>query len=174
MEADIHDAGDARDDGQLPQGRLQGHTLFAELVRQALATAARQGWPRVVLCDADFADWPLGEREVVDALQAWSARGRTLQLLACDYRVLRERHPRFVRWRVTWSHLVEARACTGLPAGELPSVLWSPSWCLQRIDAAHGTLVADGRRQTSVALHEQLQGWWQRSSLAFPASTLGL
>ncbi len=175
MATDIPGSGGARDgEAALPEGRLEGRERFADLVRQALATAARQGWPRIVLCDADFSDWPLGEREVVEALQAWSARGRSLQLLACDYRALRERHPRFVRWRVTWSHLVEARACTGLPADELPSLLWSPRWCLQRIDAASGTLVAGGGRQASVALHEHLQAWWRRSSLAFPASTLGL
>ena len=73
----------------LPEGRLSGRKAFVDLVRQALATAAHEGWPRIVLCDADFADWPLGDREVVASLNAWSARGRSLHLLACDYSVLR-------------------------------------------------------------------------------------
>lgn len=158
----------------LPEGRLEGRGLFADLVRQAFAAAAQEGWPRMLLCDADFADWPLGEREVVESLHAWSARGRTMQLLARDFTPLRERHPRFVQWRVTWSHLVEAHACVHAPAADLPSVLWSPAWSLHRIDPLHGTMVASRRADQRVALQEALQGWWQKGSPAFPASTLGL
>lgn len=158
----------------LPEGRLEGHALFVDLVRQALASAASEGWSRIVLCDADFADWPLGERDVVAALHAWSARGRTLQLIARDYRDLRERHPRFVQWRVTWSHLVEAHACAHAAQGDLPSALWSPGWTMERLDASRGTLVASHDASRRVALREQLNQWWQKGTPAFPASTLGL
>ncbi|WP_137919621.1 hypothetical protein [Hydrogenophaga sp. 2FB] len=158
----------------LPEGRLSGRQLFADLVRQAIATAAREGWPRLVLCDADFADWPLGEREVVASLNAWSARGRSLQLLAREYGVLRQQHPRFVQWRVTWSHLVEAQACPSASADDLPSVLWSPAWTLQRMDTLRCTLVASRSAERRVALQEQVQQWWHRATPAFPASTLGL
>ena len=58
--------------GPLPEGRLQGRRLFADLVRQSLATAAAEGWQHLVLCDTDFSDWPLGERAVVASLQAWA------------------------------------------------------------------------------------------------------
>ena len=37
----------------LPEGRLQGRLLFADVVRQALATAAAEGWPRLILSDPD-------------------------------------------------------------------------------------------------------------------------
>ena len=111
-------------------------------MRQALATAAQEGWSRILLCDTDFADWPLGDREVVAALNAWSARGRSLHLLARDYSVLRQTHPRFVQWRITWSHLVEAQACASASADELPSVLWSPGWTLERLDTVRCTMVA--------------------------------
>ena len=53
----------------LPEGRLSGRTVFVGLLRQAFAAAAEEGWTRIVLCDPDFADWPLGEREVVAALR---------------------------------------------------------------------------------------------------------
>lgn len=158
----------------LPEGRLSGRKLFVDLVRQALATAAQEGWSRIVLCDTDFADWPLGDREVVAALNAWSARGRSLHLLARDYGVLRQTHPRFVQWRITWSHLVEAQACASASADELPSVLWSPGWTLQRLDAVRCTMVASRSAERRVALQEQLQQWWLKSTPAFPASTLGL
>lgn len=158
----------------LPQGRLEGHALFGDLVRQALATAAAEGWSRIVLCDVNFADWPLGERDVVASLHAWSARGRTLQLIARDFRDLRERHPRFVQWRVTWSHLVEAHACSSAADGDLPSALWSPGWTMERIDPLRGTLLASHDAARRVALREQLNQWWQKGAPAFPASTLGL
>lgn len=158
----------------LPEGRLQGRHLFADLVAQALATAAAEGWSRLVLADPDFADWPLGERSVVASLQAWAARGRTLHMIAHDYRAVRERHPRFVQWRVTWSHLFEARACSGVPSGELPSALWSPAWTLERIDPGHGVQIASSLPARRVALGERLEQWWQKGSPSFPAVTLGL
>jgi hypothetical protein len=158
----------------LPEGRLSGRKLFVDLVRQALATAAQEGWSRILLCDTDFADWPLGDREVVAALNAWSARGRSLHLLARDYSVLRQTHPRFVQWRITWSHLVEAQACASASVDELPSVLWSPGWTLERLDTVRCTMVASRSAERRVALQEQLQQWWLKSTPAFPASTLGL
>ena len=158
----------------LPEGRLEGHALFVDLVRQALATAASEGWSRIVLCDADFADWPLGERDVVAALHAWSARGRTLQLIARDYRDLRERHPRFVQWRVTWAHLVEAHACVGASGAELPSAIGSPVWTLERLDPLRNTLVASVDAERRVALQERVNECWHRSTPSFPASQLGL
>ena len=49
----------------LSQGRFSGRTEFQQLVRDALAAAAREGWPELILSDANFADWPLGERAMV-------------------------------------------------------------------------------------------------------------
>lgn len=161
-------------DDPLPEGRLSGRAAFVGLIRLAFATAAREGWSRMVLSDADFADWPLGEREVVASFHAWSQRGRSLHLLAHDYSVLRQMHPRFVQWRITWAHLVEAQACASASAGELPSVLWSPGWTLQRLDPVRCTLVASRDAERRVALQEQLQQWSLKGTPAFPASTLGL
>ena len=158
----------------LPEGPLSGRQLFADLVRHAFATAAQEGWQRIVLCDTDFADWPLGEREVVASLNAWSTRGRSLHLLAREYGVLRQMHPRFVQWRVTWSHLVEAQSCANASTDDLPSVLWSPAWTLQRLDTRRSTLVASRSAERRVALQEQIQQWWHKSTPSFPASTLGL
>lgn len=158
----------------LPEGRLSGRTVFVGLLRQAFAAAAEEGWTRIVLCDPDFADWPLGEREVVASLNAWASRGRTIHLFARDYNVVRQMHPRFVQWRTTWSHLVEAQACAGATADELPSVFWSPAWTLQRLDPVRCTIVASRAPERRVALQEQLQQWSLKGTPAFPASTLGL
>ena len=72
----------------LPEGRFGGRSEFAALVRQALAAAAAQGWSEVIWCDPDFADWPLGERLVTQALRDWSSSGRKLTLLATNYDVM--------------------------------------------------------------------------------------
>ena len=76
----------------LPEGRLEGRRAFADLVRAALAAAAREGWPHIVLSDPDFEDWPLGERAVIESLNAWAGRGRRIQLLAQGYERLRLQH----------------------------------------------------------------------------------
>ena len=46
----------------LPQGRFVGIEVFRQHLRAALAQAAAAGWRELLLCDATFADWPLGER----------------------------------------------------------------------------------------------------------------
>jgi hypothetical protein len=158
----------------LPEGRLQGRHAFADLVRHALASAASQGWNHLVLSDPDFADWPLGERNVVDSLTAWSGRGRRIQFLARDFSRMRELHPRLVQWRVTWSHIVEAHACRQMAGGELPSAIWSPQWTMERLDIERCVMVASRSPDQRSALHERLHACWQQGSPSFPATTLGL
>lgn len=158
----------------LPTGRLEGRQQFADLVRQALTVAAQQGWPQLVLSDADFSDWPLGERSVIESLQAWAFRGREIRFIARDFAPLRLAHPRLVAWRTTWSHRVQAHALASASGSELPSAIWSPGWTLERLDPVRSTLVAstDPRRRT--ALRERLEACWHKGTPSFPASTLGL
>lgn len=172
------DTGYASDDPSgpmtLPEGRLEGRQVFSDLVRGALACAAREGWSQLVLCDADFEDWPLGEKAVVDALQSWAGRGRHIRFMAHDFGPLRLKHPRLVQWRTTWSHLVDARACARRSGQDLPSAIWSPQWTLERIDPVRCTLIAsnDARRRTG--LKERLDNCWDQGSPSFPSTTLGL
>lgn len=158
----------------LPEGRFAGRLAFADRVRLALFTAARQGWSSLLLSDPDFADWPLGERPVIEALNAWAGRGRQLQLLARDYTSLRLQHPRFVQWRVTWSHLVEAQQCAGTAAADLPSAIWSPVWAMERADLPRCTGRSGADPALRVALRERLDRVWQQGAPGFPATTLGL
>ena len=159
----------------LPQGRFSGRTDFQQLVRDALAAAAREGWPELILSDASFADWPLGERAVQESLQAWSRSGRRMTLLACGYDEMVRRHPRFVRWRGTWDHLLSCRACSPSLASDLPSALWSPDWALERLDPVHCVGVSGGSPERRVLLRQALGEWLQfKSAPAFAATTLGL
>lgn len=158
----------------LPEGRLQGRHAFIDLVHQALACAARERWNHLVLSDPDFADWPLGERSVIEALNAWAGRGRRIQFLARDFGRLRALHPRLVQWRTTWAHIVEAHACRPMSGGEIPSAIWTPDWVMERLDIEHCVLVAGRTPDRRADLQERLQACWQQGSPSFPATTLGL
>jgi len=161
-------------DGALPQGPFAGPEEFAARIRQALAAAAGQGWREIVMSDPDFTDWPLGERAVADALQQWSAAGRSFTLLAERFDVFERHHARFVHWRRMWGHIIECRVCRGPGLPAVPSAIWTPDWFLRRLDIerCHGTGGEDrlGRR----ALREALDECLRHSRAGFPASVLGL
>jgi hypothetical protein len=158
----------------LASGRFTGPTAFAQLVRDALDHAARDGWKEIILSDATFEDWPLRERSVVESLQAWSASGRQLIMLATRYDEVIRHHPRFVSWRKTWGHIIDCRVCRVAAAADFPSALWSREWFLQRLDPQHSTGVCGFERERSVALKELLAEKIRNSSPGFPSSTLGL
>lgn len=158
----------------LPAGRFAGRVAFQQLVRDALARAAQQGWREIILSDPDFADWPLGERGAAESLGAWSASGRRCTLLACRYDELAVRHARFVSWRRTWSHIIEARACRSADPLEFPSAIWSPGWVMQRLDPERCNGYSGAEPERRLLLRETLNEWLAKSSPAFAASTLGL
>ena len=158
----------------LPSGRFSGRKDFQQLVRDALACAAREGWREIILSDPDFADWPLGERAVAESLRAWSAAGRSCTLLACRYDELAVRHARFVTWRRAWSHIIEARACASADTLEFPSAIWSPGWAMQRLDPERCNGYSGAEPERRLLLKENLQAWIGKSGPSFAATTLGL
>jgi len=161
-------------DDPLPEGRLEGRRRFESVLRQAFGVAAREGWPSLYLSDPDFRDWPLGERAVIEALDAWAGRGRQLWILAHDYAPLRLAHPRLVAWRTRWSHIVDARICSPGRAGELPSALMGPHWTLQRIDPQGAIFIASTQARRRVLLKERWDACWDQGQSSFAATTLGL
>lgn len=167
---------DAKHDakGALPSERFEGRVAFQDVVRQALATAAAEGWREFIISDPSFEDWPLAERATVQSLQDWSATGRRFVILAKNYDELLRRHARFVNWRRTWGHIIEARACPSASALDIPSAIWSPGWVMHRLDPERCTGFSGSEAGRRVALRETLNEWLARSSPSFPASTLGL
>jgi len=159
---------------KLPLGRFAGREAFAQGIRAALACAAREGWRELILCDADFHDWPLPERAVVDALQAWARSGRHLLMLATRFDTVQRHQPRFVRWRQTWDHIIECRQCRAADPQDFPSAIWSPAWVLQRHDVARSVFVCDADASRRLALRQVLDEWRRNSTPGFPATTLGL
>ena len=173
----MQDGSMPNDEGQtrpLMSGPFSGPTAFAQLVRDALARAAQEGWSAMVWSDANFENWPLGERVVADALHAWSRSGRSLLMLAHSFDTVIRYQPRFVTWRKTWDHLIECRLCKTIDASEMPSALWSPHWAMRRLDLVRSTGVADLEPARRVLLKEELDECRRQSSPGFSATTLGL
>jgi hypothetical protein len=159
---------------ELSSGPFGGREAFQQLVRDALVAAAREGWRELILSDPDFADWPLHERATTESLQAWSQSGRKCILLARRWDEVVRRHARFVTWRRTWSHIIDARGCPSADPLELPSAVWTPAWVMERrdIERCRGWSGAEPARR--LALQERLNQWLAKSTPAFPATTLGL
>ena len=165
------------DDASPKPGRLarfSGRGEFQAALRGMFERAAGEGWSEMVWSDPDFADWPLGERTIVEQLNQWAGHGRRLILLAGRYDVLIQRHARFVVWRKTWDHVLECRQSRSGDPGSTPSALWGRSAMLQRndVDRCVGVHSDDpGRR---LRLRQELDELLAESMPAFPASTLGL
>lgn len=171
----MSDASNAQDAPQpLASGRFEGRKEFQQLIRDALACAAREGWRQIILCDANFHDWPLGERVVSESLQAWSASGRHCTLLARNWDDALRRHARFVTWRRTWAHIIDARACSSADPLDLPSAIWSPGWAMRRLDIERCNGYCGSEPERRVLLRQDLNEWLQRSSPSFPAYVAGL
>lgn len=158
----------------LPDGRFAGPQAFADLVRQAFAQAAAQGWREIIISDSHFEDWPLGERAIAESLGDWSRNGRKFTMLAKNYDEVLRRHARFVTWRRTWAHIVECRASASTASDDFPSAFWSTGWVFQRLDLARSTGISGAEAARRVVLKEKLDECLRRSSPAFPATTLGI
>lgn len=159
---------------QLPAGRFGSREAFQQMVRDALATAVREGWQEILVSDVSFHDWPLGERSVVESLQDWARGGRRFTMLACSYDDVIRRHARFVRWRGTWDHIITCRRSPAADPLDIPSALWSPQWVMQRLDPERCVGVTGFEPERRVLLRETLNEWLRKSAPSFPATTLGL
>ena len=152
--------------------RIASRSDFHAAVRSALSEAASTGWRELFLCDPNFADWPLNEAAVIESLTQWAGAQRSLTLLALDYDEVMRRHPRFVRWRIQWSHLVRACALQGV---DVPVLLHaSGGLTLRLLDPVRYqgrvSRVASDITQT----RELIDVISQRSVEAFPATVVGL
>ena len=160
-------------------GRLDGWGAWSDAVRALLAEAAAQPGA-LLMFDADYSQWPLGEKACVDALEQWALGGRHLHctMLAADWAHVPRQHPRWLRWRTTWAHKL---SCKVLPEDEAPTfqslrpmLVLEGKLGISLLDAEHGTGLWS-------RLPSTLREWWQagdvisqRSIDAMPATTLGL
>ena len=148
---------------------------FQTALRAAFAEAATVTCREIWLCDDDFADWPLGEREVVENLSRWAASSRRLTLVARSFDTLARCHPRWVAWRRDWSHIVRCRTHSELGVGEFPAILLAADAVSVRLsDTTHHRGRLSHARAEAVRCREQIDAILQRSEEAFPATTTGL
>ena len=154
---------------------IDSRSAFHDALRDALAEVARVGSRELLLADPDFADWPLGERAVLEALTQWAQAHRRLTLIAASFDEVPRRHARFVEWRRTWAHVIECRSNTEIETQAFPTMLLAPGLLAVRlVDRVHvrGSITRDAA--DLLRWREMLDELLQRSEAAFPATLLGL
>ena len=148
---------------------------YHQALRNAFAEVAATGCREVFLSDADFADWPLSDAQVLDDLGVWAQPHRKLTVLAQDFGDLARRHPRWVAWRRLWSQGVDCRANTELEAALVPTMLLAPDLLVVRlVDPLRYRGSVSHEPADMVLAREQLDAVLQRSVEAFPVTVLGL
>jgi hypothetical protein len=158
-----------------PHRILTGRGECQQALRDAFAEAARIGCRELILCDADYSDWPLSERAVVDSLSQWAYSHRRLTLLAHGFDEIVRRHARWIDWRRQWSHIVECRQLEEVEAAQVPTLLLAPGLVTVRIfDTVHHRGSVSHDPADGVRCRELVDDLWQRSSDAFSVTTLGL
>ena len=154
---------------------ITSRSEFHAALRAAFGEAAAAGTREIWLCDEDFADWPLGERAVIDDLTRWATSSRRLTLIARDFDELVRRHPRFVTWRRHWAHIVSCCANTEIATGEMPTLLVAAGTVNVRLsDAIHHRGRWSHEAADELRCQEQNDAILQRSAESFPATTAGL
>lgn len=149
-------------------------TEFVDLLREQLIQALKSGAPEIVLADHDFRDWPLNERALIDALTLWTRPHHRLHVVALDFNDLRQRHPRFVQWRRTYDHLVQAAAPQNVKDSDFPAMLLTPHAVVEVLDRPSWRARASTDPVDLERCRDLLDALLQRSVPAFAATTLGL
>jgi hypothetical protein len=158
-----------------PDQLITSRGEFHSALRLAFAEAAEAGSHELWLCDSDFADWPLGERAVIEHLTTWAASSRRLTLMARTFDEVGRRHSRWVEWRRQWSHIVTCRTNDELEAGAFPTVFVATNTVSVRLaDSVHHRGRASHEKADELRCKELLDAILQRSEEAFPATTTGL
>ena len=148
---------------------------FHDAFRAALALAADAGAREIFFCDADFADWPLGERSVVEELARWAHSRRRLTLLAHTFEEVSRRHGRWTEWRRQWAHVVDCRTNQEIEAAQMPTICLVAEHCSLRLsDPVRYRGLASREPADALACREAVDAVLQRSIETFPATTLGL
>jgi hypothetical protein len=148
---------------------------FQRALREVFAALPGSDCRELWLCDEDFADWPLGEVAVVEALGQWINSRRKLVVVARHYDEVLRRHPRWVTFRRQWAHVVDCQGAEAADIRPLPVLLIASGACVLRLADAtqhRGRLSIDlGDIRLS---REGIDAILQQSGPAFPATTLGI
>lgn len=156
-------------------GLINSRRGFHAVVREAFASLSASASAEVVICDIDFADWPLGEMSVIDSLMQWVRPNRRLTVYAQNFDEVLRRHPRWVTWRRQFAHRVECQMVEPFEQGRMPNLFTARGGTTIRM---FDSIRYRGTVSTSVAdavlAREQIDVISQRSTPSFAATTLGL
>jgi hypothetical protein len=159
------------------EGIITGRQAFVQALRDGLQLAAEQGGRELCWLDADFAAWPLSEPAVLESMKRWALPHRQLRIASAQFDELRRLHPRFVQWRQTWDHVVQAvqYQAEDVGVGRPVGLLLAPGlFSLRLLDAQQWRAAMSVRTADEVGAREWFDAVWQRGCESFSASTLGL
>jgi hypothetical protein len=147
---------------------------FRDRVREAIEEAVTRRVRRLTLVDPDFEAWPLDEPALLEALTHFAQLpNRQLVLIGRHFESVRRRQPRFVAWRRTFAHAVQALAAE--EGVDVPTLLLADrEFALRVLEHVHwrGRAVTD--RLELHRLAEGTDALAQRCEPTFAATTLGL
>ena len=160
----------------VPAGPVASRADFQAAVRGFIGAAQAANVKQLWWVSPDYADWPLDEPTVLDALTHWArSPGAHLHWVGHDFERVRRAMPRLTRWRQNFSHMLSCRSPGEVPGPDLPTLLVADHAAVLRVldlERVRGWVsheAADVHRA-----HEQIDAISQRSTEAFPAVTLGL
>jgi hypothetical protein len=154
---------------------LGSREAFHDALRRAFAGLATHGCREVAMCDETFADWPLNEPAVVDALTRWALPHRRMTVIARQYDELERLHPRWVAWRRRWSETVDCRTPEEGLALALPVLFVAQGATVVRLRSAMPYRGSESGIQADIIqATEEFDAISQRSGPAFPSTILGL
>lgn len=154
---------------------LQSRSEFIDAVRQILLGLPDVKPRELLIADADFSPWPLGDADVVDALTRWARLpGRRLRLLGSRFDVIERDQPRFALWRRSFAHALECLLPSELEPTDMPSLLLTDASCIELLDRERWQARRSDERRWLVEQRERCDAISQRSEPAWPITALGL
>lgn len=159
-----------------PAPAIDSRADWAAAIRWSLDAAIARDARRITWVDRDWADWPLDDPALHQALVGWLRRPmRRLVLIAATYDAMPRRHPRFVAWRSAWAHAIEAWAPSEEARIEWPTLAVDDAGVVvELIDPVRGrgraAIDPRARREWS----DRVDAWLQHCEPAFPVRSLGL
>ncbi|MCX7659826.1 hypothetical protein [Caldimonas sp.] len=151
--------------------RADFHRAIAEAFERAADVGCREIW----LCDVDYADWPLGERAVVQSLTRWACAHRRLTLLASRFDEVPRRHARWVAWRRHWGHVVDCLALPQVEPSQVPCFWFAPGvQAVRLVDPRRYRGFVDTTPAELLRMQDRVRELARWGTPDFPVTTLGL
>lgn len=157
-------------------GKITSWRDFEDRFKAAMAMAAAQP-ADITLMDADFNQWPLGQRSVMEAFHQWSLASRSshCRVLAAHFDGFLLRHPLWVTWRTTWSHRVQCfQASQDMASALCPVLILHGTIGLRLNEPVHGAGMWTRDPGRLAEWLSEIDVILQRSEPAMPPTTLGL